>query len=403
MGALQGKQIVLGVTGGIAAYKAAIIASQLTQQGAAIDTILTPGALQFIKPLTFTALTRRPAHTEIFAGWDDSHAGHVSLAAGADLLLVAPATASAISRLALGLTDDLLGLVVLSSTASLLIAPAMEHHMWRHPATQSHVSTLRERGAIIVGPETGHLASGAEGDGRMAAPETIIAAVNALFAPVGALAGRRVVVTAGGTREAIDPVRYIGNRSSGQMGYAIAAAAALAGAGVTLITGPVTLSPPDQMTVVPVESAREMEAAVHAAIPGADALVMAAAVSDYRVAAASDHKIKKDPSTPNLSLNLVQNPDIIAGIDQPGLLKIGFAAETDDLLANAERKLASKGLAMLVANDAVATIGAPDSQAWFLFPGGRVEALPRLGKAALAERIVAEIAALLSAAPAPDR
>ncbi len=396
MSLLQGKQIVLTVTGGIAAYKAAALASLLVQQGARVDVIMTEAARAFVQPLTFSALTHRPVHTEVLAGWDEHASGHVTLAAEADLLVVAPATAAALARLALGLADDLAGLVVLSTTAPLLLAPAMEHHMWHHPATQQHVQTLLSRGATVVPPEPGRLASGAVGDGRLAAPETILQAVVTHFASSGWLAGRRIVVTAGGTREPIDPVRYIGNRSSGQMGYAIASAAASVGANVTLISGPVTLAPPSGIEFVPVETAREMEAAVRNTIPDADALVMAAAVSDYRVAQASDRKIKKETGSTTLDLHLVQNPDILAGIDQPGLLKIGFAAETDDLLANAARKLSSKGLAMLVANDAVETIGAPDSRAWLLFPGGRIKELPRMSKVVVARRIVEEIGRLLT-------
>ena len=396
MSLLQGKQVVLGVTGGIAAYKAATLASLLVQQGAIVDVIMTDSARAFVQPLTFTALTHRPVHTDVFAGWNEHTSGHVTLAAEADLLLVAPATAAALARLALGLADDLLGLVALSTTAPLLAAPAMEHHMWHHPATQQHVRNLQSRGATIVPPESGRLASGASGDGRLAPPETILQAVISLLGSTEILAGRHVIVTAGGTREPIDPVRYIGNRSSGQMGYAIAAAAVHAGAQVTLISGPVALAPPPGVAFVRVETARDMERAVHNAVPEADALVMAAAVSDYRVAQSSDQKIKKDPTTATLDLRLVQNPDILAGVDQPGLLKIGFAAETDDLLENAARKLSSKGLSMLVANDAVATIGAQDSHAWLLFPGGRIEELPRLPKEQVAQRIVAEIGILLA-------
>ena len=396
MSLLQGKQIVLAVTGGIAAYKAAALASLFVQQGALVDVIMTEAAGKFIQPLTFAALTHRPVHGSIFAGWDEHASGHVTLAETADLVVVAPATAATLARLALGLADDLLGLVALSTSAPLLIAPAMEHHMWRHPATQEHVRLLQSRGAVIVPPEHGRLASGARGDGRLAAPETIVQVVISLFDETEILAGQHIVITAGGTREPIDPVRYIGNRSSGQMGYALAAAAERAGARVTLISGPVALAPPPGVVLVPVETAREMEAAVHGAIPDANALVMAAAVSDYRVARAFDQKIKKEPDATTLDLHLVQNPDILAGIDQPGLLKIGFAAETNNLLENAARKLASKGLAMLVANDAVETIGAPDSRAWFLFPGGRIDALPRISKDQVARRIVAELAELLA-------
>ncbi|MEZ4561754.1 MAG: bifunctional phosphopantothenoylcysteine decarboxylase/phosphopantothenate--cysteine ligase CoaBC [Thermomicrobiales bacterium] len=396
MSLLQGKKIVLGVTGGIAAYKAAALASLLVQQSASVDVIMTEAATAFIQPLTFTALTHRPVHTKALADWDHHASGHVTLAAGADLLLVAPATAASLARLALGLADDLLGLVALATTAPLLVAPAMEHHMWHHPATQEHVRVLLARGAVIVPPEPGRLASGASGDGRLASPETIVQAVVSLLQESSTLTGRHIVVTAGGTREPIDPVRYIGNRSSGQMGYAIAQAAVRAGAKVTLISGPVAITPPPGVTYLPVETAREMESAVHSAIPDADALIMAAAVSDYRVADASDHKIKKEAGAHTLDLHLVQNPDILAGIDQPGLVKIGFAAETDDLLDNAACKLASKGLAMLVANDAVATIGAPDSRAWLLFPGGRVDELPRMGKDQVARRIVSELGMLFA-------
>ena len=396
MSQLQGKHIVLAVTGGIAAYKAATLASLLVQQGALVDVIMTEAAGAFIQPLTFAALTHRHVHTDIFAEWDDDASGHVSLAANADLLVVVPATAAALARLALGLADDLLGLVALATTAPLLLAPAMEHHMWHHPATQQHVETLRSRGATIIPPERGRLASGATGDGRLASPETIFEAIMTRLQDSAVLAGKHIVVTAGGTREPIDPVRYIGNRSSGQMGYAIAAAAARAGARVTLISGPVTLDSPPGVAMILVETAREMESAVHRVIPDADALIMAAAVSDYRVAQASDHKIKKEAGSSTLDLHLVQNPDILAGIDQPGLLKIGFAAETDDLLENAARKLASKRLDMLVANDAVATIGAPDSRAWLLFPGGRVDALPRMSKDDVALRIVDALSMLLT-------
>lgn len=403
MGVLLGKTIVLAVTGGIAAYKAASLASLLVQHGAVVEVIMTQAARAFVQPLTFAALTHRPVHEDVFTGWNERASGHVTLASDADLLLVAPATAATLARLALGLADDLLGLTALSTSAPLLLAPAMEHHMWHHPATQQHVRTLVSRGATIVPPESGRLASGAIGDGRLASPETIFQAVVNQVANGATLAGRHIVVTAGGTREPIDPVRYIGNRSSGQMGYAIATAAARAGAHVTLISGPVALPSPPGIDYVAVETARDMQTAVQSAVPEADALVMAAAVSDYRVAEAADHKIKKHTGSTTLDLHLIQNPDIVAGIDQPGLVKVGFAAETEDLLANAARKLASKGLAMVVANDAVATIGAPDSEVSLLFPDGRVVALPRMSKEQTARRIVEEIGLLLDSSTAARR
>lgn len=397
MAELAGKRIVLGVTGGIAAYKAAMLASALVQRGAHVEVILTQAAQRFIQPLTFSAITHAPVHQDLFAPWHTDFSGHVTVAEQADLLLIAPATASTIARLALGLSDDLLSLVALSTPAPLMLAPAMEHRMLHHPATQQHLQCLQERGAFIVSPTTGRLASGASGDGRMAEPDAIVAAVSSLLVGSGSLRGRTVVVTAGGTREPIDPVRYIGNRSSGQMGYAIAAAALVQGASVTLISGPVTLAPPAGVSMVHVETAQQMETAVHAAIHDADVLIMAAAVADFRAAAPADQKIKKDANTETLDLHLVRNPDILAGVQRPGLLKIGFAAETEDLLANAARKVVSKGLDMIVANDATATIGAADSTATLLFADGRVEPLPRLAKGEVANRIVSAIRDLLVA------
>jgi phosphopantothenoylcysteine decarboxylase / phosphopantothenate---cysteine ligase len=392
---IAGSSIALVVTGGIAAYKAADLASRLVQAGATVDVIMTEGACRFVQPLTFNALTRRPVLTDPWQEWTPSAAGHVTLAGRIEALVVAPATADAIARLAHGRADDLLGMVALSTTAPLLIAPAMEHHMWNHPATRANVSILRERGATIVGPETGRLASGAEGVGRLASPDAIIGALRRALGAAGPLAGTKIVVTAGGTHEAIDPVRFIGNRSTGQMGYAIAVALAERGSDVTLISGPTGLPAPAGVNLVRVESAGDMLDAVRSSCTDAQALVMAAAVADFRPALPSGQKIKKQPGQDTLELTLVRNPDIIATIDQPGLLKIGFAAETEDLLANAGRKLRAKGLAMIIGNDAVATIGSPDSQATILLPGEPPRPLPLLPKDALASVIADEIVALI--------
>lgn len=401
MSVLDGKKIVLGVTGGIAAYKAASLASLLVQDGAHLDVLMTEAARRFIQPLTFSAITHTPVHTDPFAPWSADFSGHVSLAERADLLVVAPATASTIARLALGLSDDMIGLVALSTSAPVLIASAMEHRMFHHPATQDHLKTLAARGAILVGPDSGRLASGAMGDGRMAEPDQIASAIRRVLAsaPAGPLLGRTVVVTAGGTREPLDPVRYIGNRSSGRMGYAIAAAARDMGAEVILITGPTNLAVPSGIETIRVETALDMQQAVDSATTGADLLIMAAAVSDFRAETPAHQKIKKTKDTSHLDVRLVRNPDILAELDRPGLLKIGFAAETDDLLANAARKLEAKGLAMIVANDAEATIGAPDSAATLLYAGGRITPLPRMPKEDLAREIALATAQLLAAQP----
>jgi phosphopantothenoylcysteine decarboxylase/phosphopantothenate--cysteine ligase len=286
-------------------------------------------------------------------------------------------------------------LIALSTRAPLLLAPAMEDRMFRHPATQSHLETLAAHGAIVVGPERGRLASGAVGEGRMAEPATIVRRVEMALSPDGPLTGARVVVTAGGTREPLDPVRYIGNRSSGLMGYAIAAAAAEAGAAVTLISGPTSLEAPDGVAAVFVETAADMQEAVELAVSHADILIMAAAVGDFRPEFTSSRKIKKETGQDTLELRLVRNPDILSSIDRPGLVKIGFAAETEDLLENAARKLQAKRLAMIVANDAESTIGADDSAATILTADGAVRPLPRMPKEALAAEIIRAAATLL--------
>ncbi|MCD6028307.1 MAG: phosphopantothenoylcysteine decarboxylase/phosphopantothenate/cysteine ligase [Thermomicrobiales bacterium] len=402
MNELEGKTVVLGVTGGIAAYKAATVASLLMQSGARVEVVLTEGAQRFIQPLTFSAITHSAVHTDPFATWHGDFSGHISLADRAELLIVAPATAATIARLALGLADDLIGLIALSTQAPLLLAPAMEDGMFRHPATQHHVQTLADRGATVVGPETGRLASGATGMGRMAEPADIVERAKHLLRRSSLLTGSRVVVTAGGTREPLDPVRYLGNRSSGRMGYAIAEAAIAAGADVTLITGPTSVPLPAHAHVVPVETALDMLAAVENATRDADILVMAAAVADFRPETTHPGKIKKERGQDHLDVRLVRNPDILAAIDQPGLIKIGFAAETENLLANAAAKLEAKHLAMIVANDAAATIGADHSTATFLHADGTVRPLPRLSKQMLAAEVVRAAAELRGSPRRPD-
>jgi phosphopantothenoylcysteine decarboxylase / phosphopantothenate---cysteine ligase len=394
---LAGKRIALGVCGGIAAYKAADLASKLTQAGAQVDVIMTEPAQRFVTPLTFAALTHREVRTDLYRDWLGEDTGHVALAHGVAALVVAPATARTIARLALGLADDLLSAVALSTTAPLLIAPAMEPQMYAHPATQGHLRTLRERGALVMTPGEGRMASGLLGVGRLPEPAEILGALRVLLGRGGPLAGRRVVVTAGGTQEPLDPVRYIGNRSSGQMGWALAEAALELGADVTLIHGPVAPAPPYGVTAVRVGTTREMEAAVRAAAPGATALIMAAAPADFRPARLATQKIKKTPGQDTLTLDLVRNPDILAGLrDLPGaegLVRVGFAAETEHLLENARGKLEAKGLDLIVANEATSSIGAAESAVTLLDAAG-IEALPAQPKAVTARQILARVAQL---------
>lgn len=393
---LLGAKIVLGVSGGIAAYKAADLTSALVQAGADVHVVMTDGGTRFVQPLTFQALTRNPVYTSVFDGWEGESAGHVTLAHDAGAVLIAPATANVIASMAQGRVEDMLGAVVLATQAPVIVAPAMEHHMWHHPATQANVALLRERGVAVVDPEHGHLASGASGDGRLASRDRLIGALRRTLSADGALAGRRLVITAGGTREAIDPVRYIGNRSSGQMGLALADAAIDAGADVVLIAGPSVGAIPPGIEAVRVESALEMQAAVGQAVKRADVLVMAAAVADFRPASAAHRKIKKRPDEEMMTIELVKNPDILAGVDGQRVLKIGFAAETDDLIANARAKLEAKDLAMIVANDAVATIGSDRVAATLLFRDGREPmSLPEAPKDEAAARIIGQVAGLL--------
>jgi phosphopantothenoylcysteine decarboxylase/phosphopantothenate--cysteine ligase len=357
---LAGKRIILGVCGSIAAYKAAELARALTLAGAHVDVILTSAAERFVGAATFQALTARPVLTDMWALPEDGVVGHVSLGVHADLVVVAPASANTIARLAAGMSDDLLTTTILATTAPVLIAPAMNPQMYTNPATQANVHTLRERGYTVLEPAVGRMAEPMVGKGRLPEPFELEGRIRALLGRThGSLRDRRVVVTAGGTQEPIDPVRYIGNRSSGQMGYAIAARARDLGADVTLISGPTSLTPPAAVTVVPVVTTLEMQAAVYAAVAQADMLVMNAAVADFRPARAAEHKIKKQGDA-GLTIELIANPDIVGGLaDRRTVFKVGFAAETDSMLEQAQGKLERKGLDLIVANDAVSSIGQP--------------------------------------------
>jgi len=398
---LRGKFIVLGVTGSIAVYKVVELARRMTQAGATVQVVMTPGATQFVQPLTFQALTYRPVEVEMFGTFDDRAAGHVAMGQQADVVVIAPATAHTIARLAGGFADDLIGTTVLASHAPLVIAPAMETHMWVNPATQANVEALRERGALIVEPESGELASGQMGQGRLASLELIEDAIRDALSTSTALAGKRIVVTAGPTLEPIDPVRVMTNRSSGKMGYAIAAAARRAGADVRLITGPTALRAPVGVAVVRIETAAELSDAVLAALPGADAVIMAAAIADYRPASAAPQKLKKREQGDELSLTLVKNPDVLQAIvakRDPRTLVVGFKAETGDAVAEATRMLREKKLDLVVANDVTAEgsrFGGDTNQVTFVSADGAL-ALPLLSKREVARRLVALIAERLA-------
>jgi phosphopantothenoylcysteine decarboxylase/phosphopantothenate--cysteine ligase len=341
--------VLLGVSGGIAAYKAAYLARLLAASGAKIQVVMTPAATRFVGPDTFAALTRRPVHSDVFERTDAVL--HVRLAHEADLAIVAPATANVLAKLALGLADDLLTSTLLEATCPLVVAPAMHTGMWEHPATQANIRTLTERGVAIVGPSEGALAAGDEGIGRMADPEEIVRAAVLAVGVAGDLAGRRVLVTAGPTFEPIDSVRFLGNRSSGRMGFAVALQAARRGASVTLVTGPVALEDPPGVEVVRVETAEEMAEEVLARYERIDAVVMAAAVADFRPERALDGKLKKEAGPPDIRLE--RTTDILAtlGKRKENQVLVGFAAETSDIESEGRRKLGEKNLDLIVANE----------------------------------------------------
>ncbi len=409
-------RVVLGITGSIAAYKCADLVRKLralrdprdADRRVEVRAVLTANGARFITPVTLQTLTGFPVNQDLFVSPEAWDVEHVGLADSADLLVIAPATANILAKLALGLADDLLASTALACTAPLLIAPAMNVHMWEHPATQANVAALIERGAICIGPDTGELACGYAGRGRMASVETIVAAVEAYFChPVSAaptacdLAGKSVVITAGPTREYLDPVRYLSNPSSGKMGYALAAAARQRGARVTLVSGPVSLPAPDGVTVIAVTSTAEMADAALRAAETADVLIGAAAPADFTPAQRAPHKVKKTGKT-GIALNLVPTMDILAAAGaekRPGQVIVAFAAESEHLIEHAREKLARKHADLIVAND----ITAPDAgfqadtnRAHLLYTDGRVEELPLQHKSAMAERILDAVVELLN-------
>ena len=400
---LKDKRILLGVSGGIACYKVVDLASKLTQAGALVDCVLTESATKFVAPLTFAAVTGRPAFTDADLWRSDLHIPHVGMGHAAHLIVVAPATANTIARLAHGLSDNLLTVSALAAKCPMIVVPAMDAGMWEHPATQANVESLRARGAHIAGPAEGRMASGLIGLGRMVEPQELLGRIRAVLGKQGALSGRAVVVSAGGTREAIDPVRFVGNHSSGRQGFALAQAAIDRGAAVTLIAAAAVLTTPVGAKRIDVESAQEMHDAVLEACRRADALIMAAAVADFRPERTVDQKIKTK-ETPDLDLRLVRTTDILQAVkrqrDATKLPKvvIGFAAETRDLIENAQAKLDSKGLDLIVANDVSAKdagFAVDTNRVALLDAGGGVEALPVMSKAQVAERVMDRLVALL--------
>jgi phosphopantothenoylcysteine decarboxylase/phosphopantothenate--cysteine ligase len=391
---VQGKRILLGISGGIACYKVVQVARDLTQLGADVHVAMTHAAQQFVGPLTFETLTRHKVLTDVMELDERSDIVHVELGKSVDLIVVAPATCNIIGRIAHGLAEDPITVTMLASPAPVLIVPAMDHHMWANPATQANLETLRGRGMRILEPAHGELASGAVGWGRMQEPEAIVAAVREMLEP-GPLAGKRIIVTAGGTQEPIDPVRYIGNHSSGKMGIAVAREAARRGAQVTLLYGAISVRLPEGVDAVHTPTAEDMARAVHEHAKKADALVMAAAVADYRAAAVAPHKIKKGQA---LRVDLEPTVDILDSIKDLPLVKVGFAAETRELVEAAREKLQRKRLDLIVGNDVTAEgsgFGSDTNQV-VLIAAQSAEQLPLMPKSEVAARILDRVGELLA-------
>lgn len=420
---LLNRHIIIGICGGIASYKAVELVSQLQQAGALVDVVMTEHAEDFIRPLTFSTMSHRPVFSDLWEPSGRAAERHIELAETAELLAVVPATANTLAKLAGGMADNMLTAVALATRAPLLLAPAMYRDMYTHPATQANLTLLRERGAFIIEPEVGRLASGAIGPGRLPDTQVLMGAIRKVLGRTGDLAGRRVLVTAGGTHEPIDPVRYIGNRSSGKMGYALATEARDRGAHVILVAGPVALQAPYGVEVHQVETAMQMRDAVHAFLPDIDVLVMSAAVADFRPASPSAHKIKKDDyetreleqhaDESEFSVRLVKNPDILGELaetqrgqdilgdrEQPKqrLIRVGFAAETNDIITYARSKLVKKHLDLLVANDVSRSdsgFGTDTNKVLLLSANGVMEDLPVMPKTGVAAAIWDRVVSLL--------
>ncbi len=399
---MTGKRILLGVTGSIAAYKAVELLRELVKREAEVQVVMTEAATRFVAPLTFETLSRQPVLLDMFTLAYGSQIGHIAATARADLFVIAPVTANTIAKLAHGLADDFLTNIYLASRCPVLLAPAMDTDMYQHTAVQENLARLRERGIHVVGPASGELASGLVGPGRLVEPAEIVEAIEKLLAPCGDLAGEVVLVTAGPTREPLDPVRYISNRSSGKMGYAVAEAAARRGARVILVSGPTALAPPREAELVSVETAQEMYEAVLKHLEAATVVIKAAAVADYRPKQVAREKIKKDERVPEVTLESTR--DILAevGKRKGRRILVGFAAETHDLVANARRKLQRKNLDLMVANDVSqpgAGFDADTNVVKILDAKGGVEELPLQSKGSVADRILDRVVALLAQRP----
>ena len=397
---LKGANVVLGVTGGISAYKAVDVCSKMVQAGAAVEVIMTEPATRFVTPLSFQTISARPVALDMFHLLHETEMAHVALSERADVVVVCPATANTIAKLAHGLADNLLTTTILATRAPLIIAPAMNADMWDNSMTKDNVEALRKRGATIVGPGHGRLASGRVGIGRLSTTEEILGAARKVLGRKGLLAGLRVTVTAGGTQEPLDPVRHLGNRSSGRMGYALAEAARDYGAEVTLISAPTCLPTIYGVNTMSVRTAADMHETIMSRLGCTDILIMAAAVADYRPARVAEQKIKKDQAV--ITLELERTQDILASVaearsaDGPGLV-VGFAAETEDLLENARVKLHSKKLDLLVANDVSCSdsgFAVEENRVTLLTPDGQTKPLPLMSKFEVAEQILDRVAAL---------
>jgi phosphopantothenoylcysteine decarboxylase / phosphopantothenate---cysteine ligase len=395
---LTGRKILVGVTGGIAAYKAAEVVRRLQKMHAQVHVAMTKSATEFITPLTMRSLSSNPVYVDLFGEPKLWNVEHIALAEHVDAVVVAPATANILAKMAIGLADDFLSTVLLATRASIFVAPAMNHAMYHHPATQANLALLKERGIYVIGPDTGFQACGTEGDGRMSEPMEIAEALAQFFTGRDWLKGKKALVTAGGTQEPLDPVRYLGNRSSGRMGYAIAQALQEAGAETILVSAPTDLPTPQGVTRISVQTAMEMYDTVLGLFPEMDVVIKAAAVADYRPSVEAKQKIKKTGTSS--TLELVPNPDILAelGRKKTSQILIGFAAETENLLANAQSKMQKKNVNLLVANDITqpgAGFGSPTNIVSFLFPEGRSIVLPVMSKLEVARHLVHEIVTLL--------
>ena len=392
---ISGKNIVIGITGSIAAYKAADLASKLTQNGARVNAILTEASLNFISPLTIQSVTGERAFTDADLWGTDGHIIHVNIGHTTDLLVIAPASANTIAKLANGIADNLLSVTCLAANCPIIIAPAMDAGMYNHPATQKNIRILKERGVIFIGPAEGHLASGLTGLGRFEEPASIIQEIRYIFSQSGPLSGKKIVVTAGGTREAFDPVRFLSNHSTGKQGYALAQAALDFGANVVLVSAPTAITPPKGAETIWIESAEEMRNAVVEQISDANALIMAAAVADFKPGKVNSEKIKKNSDVSKISLtpttDILKEVSEIKKAKKLDLKVVGFAAESQDLKSNAQKKMLDKNMDMIVANnilDKDAGFGVDTNRVLLMYSDGSTEKLPLMKKSEVAEKIV---------------